>query len=380
MKLLHLILIDKEMDKMKVFFEPIKNNENAYIKNIITALKNNGIEFYNEDINSKIFKAWNYLKALLKKEKIIFHFNWVENITEKKGFKFKVIEKLYLVFVCIAHIFGKKVVWTMHNTISHHCDDIKRTEKFLKNWIKLMDLIIVHCNESKAYLINKYNYDEKQICVVPHGKYNTNEINNNKLKELKDKYGIHNEIVYMYFGKLDNYKNIPLLINVFEKLNLKNAKLLICGSFAKGVSNDVRLWIENHNYESNIILDNRFIPEEEISILLKIADVLVLPYDRTSMQNSGAAILAISNGVPFIIPEFGYISDIKEFSFVHTYSYQDEKEHFKNLSYEILKFYSNFDRNILNEISEKEKNFAKINLDWNAISKKIIIRYKKLFN
>lgn len=365
---------------MKVCFEPILSNENAYVNNIVNALKRNGIVFCNENIQGKKEKAYNYLKWLFSKEKIIFHFNWVENITAKKSLKFKVIEKLYLAFVCIAHILGKKVVWTMHNTVSHHCTDIKRTEKFLNSWIKRMDLIVVHCNESKEYLINKYNYNEEQICLVPHGKYDTNEINQNKLTALKNKYGIHNEIIYMYFGKIDDYKNIPLLIEAFEKLNLKDAKLLICGSFATGISNDVRFWIENHKYDNNVILDSRFIPEEEISTLLKIADVLVLPYDRTSMQNSGAAILAISNGVPFIIPEFGYINDIKEFPFVHTYSYQDDNEHLKNLSYEVLKFYSNFDRNILDEISKEEKNFAKTNLDWNEIGKKIIIRYKKLFN
>lgn len=363
---------------MKVCFEPIVNKENAYINNIVNALKHTGVEFCNENIYGKWSKALNYLKLLLSKEQIIFHFNWLENITEKDNLKSKIVEKIYLFFPKVAHFLGKKVVWTMHNTISHHCCNVLRTKKFLYNWIKQMDLIVVHCNESKKYLIDVYKYDENKICLVPHGKYEQNMININKLSKLKENYNIKNEIIYMYLGKIDDYKNIPLLITAFEKLNLKNAKLLICGSFSNRISEEIKFEIENHKYKENVILDNRFIPEEEISTLLKIADVLVLPYDKTSMQNSGTAILAISNGVPFIIPEFGYIKDIKDLPFVYSYDYKEENEHFDKLSKKIKFFYDNFDKSTLNEISKEELKFSEKNLDWIEIGKNIYNYYKNL--
>ena len=78
---------------MKICFEPIVNKENTYIRNIVSALKHNGAEFCNENIQGKTSKAYNYLKLLFSKDKIIFHFNWIENITIKKSLKFKIIER-----------------------------------------------------------------------------------------------------------------------------------------------------------------------------------------------------------------------------------------------------------------------------------------------
>ena len=48
--------------------------------------------------------------------------------------------------------------------------------------------------------------------------------------EVRNLYGIRNEDkVILYFGRLEKYKGIDELVRAFEKLNLENCHLLICG-------------------------------------------------------------------------------------------------------------------------------------------------------
>ena len=94
--------------------------------------------------------------------------------------------------------------------------------------------------------------------------------NGNKIApELKN---IDNYI--LFFGSINEYKGVNLLIEAFEKSKISaNMKLVIAG---KGMDYDV--------HSKNVLKINRFIDDDEIASLFKHASLVVYPYISATMS------------------------------------------------------------------------------------------------
>lgn len=362
---------------IKILFEPGFSDENEYINNFISGLENNHCNVINKDKRGKFQKLKCMTRALFQKEVKIIHFNWIENYAKDRKLKNCIKLNVYLLFIKIAKLKDKKIVWTMHNTIPHGTLDDKYINKFYKQWLSLVDLCIIHSKESGKILEETYNYSQKKICYIPHGKYHTNIVDSLEKKKAIKRYGINDsDRVFLYFGQIDDYKNIPLLISAYKDIKKENTKLLICGKFSSNVSDDIKNEILKEK-DNTIILDIRFIPNEEVSSLFQISDFVVLPYEKKSMQNSGVAILAISEGIPIIIPRFGYINDINSEPFIFSYNYFSKMEHYIELKKE-LELALKIPKNLIMGLRKKEKEFANKELDWITITQKVCEEYRKL--
>lgn len=117
---------------------------------------------------------------------------------------------------------------------------------------------------------------------------------------------IEKEVKLLFFGRIESYKGLDLLITTLEKLYKKgimNIKLSICG---KGL-----FWYEC----SNLIKSNkqynlqiRFIDNTEIPNLMMTHHFLVLPYRDTTQ--SGPIMIAANYGLPIIAPNNECFSNI----------------------------------------------------------------------
>lgn len=368
---------------MQIYFWPAENRENEYIDNILLGLKRAGIENINGKQKSLFGKLFDLFSALVNPSVKIFHFNWIENFsveyTIKAKLKIVVIEFILL----FGKLLGKKFVWTMHNKIPHKCKsaaDIDKAKRYMRKWIRSMDMIIVHSTETQEILWEQYNYPTEQILFVPIGKYENIEISEDRKEKFRQKLGIcKSDILYECFGIIDEYKNIPVLIKAFKDLKLSNAKLLICGKYSKELSEKSRKYITEAGMDANICLVDRFIDNEELPLFINIADVIVLPYKKVSMQNSAVAILAMSYYKPMIVSEFGFIKDIKEYPFVLSYDYVKEECHYEILKSELRKFYYTWVENINRDsIAEQEKRYVEEKLNWDNICSKVAKRYTQL--
>jgi len=368
---------------MKIYFWPSENKENKYIENFLTGLSASGVENVNKPCNSFCGKVFSALMALLNPDVKIYHFNWIENFSVENTLKSKIKVCLLKFLLWYGNLAGKRFVWTMHNTIPHKCkneSDIRAAKSFFREWIPQMDLIVVHAMETKEILKKEYNYPDGQIVHVPHGRYGYVAVSSEEKQNFKGEHGIRDkEVVFLLFGLIDEYKNVPLLIKVFRELSLPNARLMICGRYADNLSAESRDKIEEAKLYENISVVDRFIKEEELPRFLECSDVVVLPYKKMSMQNSGAAILAMSYYKPIIVSSFGYIKDISGFSFVYSYEYDSEDMHFAVLKDKIKQFYEDWVHTGQDkEIYEEEKTYVNSELNWNNICRRVAERYKSL--
>ena len=111
----------------------------------------------------------------------------------------------------------------------------------------------------------------------------------------------------LFFGKVRKYKGLEVLLAAMPKVLTKvECKLSIVGEFYDSLNRYRRL-IHEYRIESHVRIDNRYIPNEEVTRVFREADVLVMPYVTASQ--SGVARIALSNGLPIIASRIGGLSE-----------------------------------------------------------------------
>lgn len=114
-------------------------------------------------------------------------------------------------------------------------------------------------------------YPQKKCKYTPFPTLVTQEIQNGKkvpieLNDIED--------YILFFGSVNEYKGVNLLIEAFEKSRLSdNTKLVIAG---KGLDYNI--------HSKNVIRLNRFVDDEEVAYLFRRASLVVYPYISATMS------------------------------------------------------------------------------------------------
>lgn len=325
---------------MNIAMFPYDSSSNKYIYLIKDSLKINNIKTY--DFNE-------VKKDNVKFDEIeYFILNWYESLYTNSIFEqTKIFLKKYINLMKLK-INKKKIIWVVHNRVPHN-DKYKFYSKTLMKWLAQNSYkIVIHSHESKTVIKELVDYScvDDKIVYVPHpnyiGAYKTNEC-----KEY-----ISNKLNLLFIGAIQPYKNVDLLIEAFNELDLKNATLTLAGKVSnKQYENYINKLINNN---SNIITDFRFIEDDEITDLIRMSNVLVLPYDINSSLNSGSIILAFSNSRTVLSPLIGTLKDFENKNLFFSYEYEDHNMHKKALKENIISIYNKFeaDNNILNDMGK----------------------------
>ena len=244
---------------------------------------------------------------------------------------------------------GGKIVFAVHDKVNH--DKRSRStenEKIMLFMLKYSDKILVYGQESISFIKSLVpDIDLGKIVYIPHPDFNCAYRGTKPYTTYVKK---ENEIVLLFMGSISPYKNIEILIQAANQLQgITDIHFLICGRGNEEYHNQLRSMIEGNN----VTADFRFIEEEEIPSLLKLSDVLLIPYNTVSALNSGSAFLAFSFGRTVIGTWTGTTRDLNDPNLVYCYDdTDDEAEHVSRLRNAIMKFYEDFKRD---EASVKAK-------------------------
>lgn len=359
---------------MKVYFFPPTSPFNPYIDNVVNGLEEAGVSVVNKKATNKYTKLLSSFGAMLQHTDV-YHLNWIENKSSVDTKKNRLICKAILSWLKMMKLSGGKLVWTMHNLESHFCKGDKTFHyNFMNTFISRMDMIVVHAKETAEHLINKYNYPEDQICYVPHGSY----IQNANVQVPQNE--AHEGLVFLAFGMVNRYKNVPMLVRAFRSLNMPDAYLKIYGKCDEKDSELLREITMEVAATSNVMYENAFVPEDKVDSIFAQSDIVVLPYDKQSMINSGAVVKAFSEAKPIVVSRFGAVKDIEERSFVHCYDYTDDKEHYERLQDALKQAYQrwNEQKNIFEEEGKEAFVYSRDELSWENICKTIVEYYQRI--
>lgn len=356
------------MERKVTSYRPYENSENLYVSNVQESIRNAGFDIV--ELKSGIFPMKNLLETQ------IINLNWFENIPVKSKIRqyTKFLKRILL--IQLYKILGIKIIYTMHNKQPHEKLTTSCQIKMMKYMCKYSHAIIIHSNESKDVLkVICPTIDFEKVFYIKHPSYITNYADI-KGKNLRNELGIaEKELIYMFFGHIKPYKNIEILIEAFDKGELRNAKLLIAGKCTKEYKEQLMSYINNRD---NIMFDLRFIPDSEIMNYYETADIVVLPYNKESALNSGTLYLTFSLKKTVICPDIGSVKDISEKNIMFSYSYKNDQEHLKSLKQILRKSYEIFEErpSSIKEMGDAAYKYVKANHSNTNIE----IMYKNLYN
>ena len=208
-------------------------------------------------------------------------------------------------------LLGKKIALTAHNVNQAKRDiqDSLLNHLTLRIQYRLCDNIFVHTQKMKDELCQDFAVAEKAVTVIRHPINNAFPDTGLTPAEAKRQLNVKaDEKTILFLGRIRPYKGIEHLLAAFQQLAKREAKyrLIIAGEPKKGSEDylDEIREIANRDFgRREIIMKFQFIPDDQMELYLKAADVLVLPYK--DIFQSGVLFLAYSYGLPVVAMDVG---------------------------------------------------------------------------
>jgi D-inositol-3-phosphate glycosyltransferase len=217
-------------------------------------------------------------------------------------------------------VLGKKIVLTAHNVNQARRDlkDSQLNRATLKIQYRLCDHIFVHTQKMKGELCQDFDVAERAVTVIRYPIDNAFPDTELTSAGAKGRLGLRDdERAILFFGAIRPYKGIEYLLDAFRLLladKQANYRLIVAGEPKKGSEeylHQIRQSVTRDFDHGRVILKTHFIPDDEVELYLKGADVLVLPYKE--IFQSGVLFLAYSFGLPVVATDVGsFREDIVE--------------------------------------------------------------------
>ena len=212
-----------------------------------------------------------------------------------------------LMFFYVLKLLGYRVVWTVHNVLPH--EPITSNDLCIRKKLgTITSAAIVHSPTTIPEL-EKLGIKLNSVHIVPHGTYQGAYPDNLSRDRVRNLLGIGSkEFVFLFFGRVETYKNVLELIEAFKKLmkTQKSITLIIAGN----ASGALKIAIKKEKLEigKKLVTKLSYIPDNEVQVYFRAADVAVYPFQE--ITTSGSVIAALSFGVPIIAPRLGSLKDV----------------------------------------------------------------------
>ena len=219
---------------------------------------------------SKMMKLFYKLWPL----EIIKHLSQLEKSINPDAVHFLTGDFTLALYICLNN--KRTFYYTVHDLHPHEV--VRKTllgylmQKYIIWGYKLCRNIIPNLTTSSYFQLKELKeiYPYKKVKYTSFPSLITSLIINGKKMPLEVS-GLKEYI--LFFGTVDKYKGVDLLVDAYCNLTCKSLKLVIAG---RGFD------IETHN--ENIIRINRFIEDEEVAYLFKKAKFIVYPYRSATMS------------------------------------------------------------------------------------------------
>lgn len=243
--------------------------------------------------------------------KVVFHLHWLNRITEtaRSADEATRAATAFLAKLKDFRGVGGRLVWTIHNAISHDLPFAQVETRLSQEIADIADAVHVHSRASLPEIDVCFTVAREKLHIARHGAYHQ------AYPDFVDRTRARAELqidpedeVILFIGKFRPYKGIEELLAAFRAIvpNRPRARLVLAGSGpAEALLDSAALSL---TVRSRITLANRFIDDMELQLFFNAADFAVYPYRR--ILTSGSLLLALSFGVPSVVPAFGMTQEV----------------------------------------------------------------------
>ncbi|BAY07245.1 glycosyltransferase [Calothrix sp. NIES-2098] len=293
---------------LRVLMTPDYRVDNPYQALLAKSLQSQGVEVLFPTGYRRLLPIFRAVKT--NSDKIdVLHLHWLTPYLKGKNSLTKLVYSIKLLIdILLTKSADVRVVWTIHNRISHDSQF-----PFIELWthrilLKLVDQIIVHHSSALADIAQTYKINNINAEIIPHGHYR--EVYNSLIDPITARKALGLPLsgrVYLNLGMLRPYKGIERLLQVWgeNKELLQENTLLIAGKPLSQAYSQ-KLSEQTSNLE-RVFLHADFVEDSQIHLFFSAADLVVLPFER--ILTSGSLILAMSYGKPIIAPRTSGISE-----------------------------------------------------------------------
>lgn len=245
------------------------------------------------------------LKYALVAKPRIFHILWNN--------KFELLDRTLLMLYY--RLLGRRIVLTAHNVNVAKRDSRDNALNRLSLWVqyRLADHLFVHTEKMGEELRSDFGVPERKISVIPFGINNTAPVSDMTSEAAKCRLGLATgERTALFFGQIAPYKGLHYLVAALPELVRSNRKfrLIIAGKVKKGNESywrEIEQKLRGQEAGEHVITRIEYIPDGDIELYFKAADVLIIPY--TQIFQSGVPFLGYSFGLPLIATDVGSLRE-----------------------------------------------------------------------
>lgn len=268
-----------------------------------------GDQHQHAGVRSKVFRNCSYYAKLIRyaataKPKL-FHVLWNN--------RFELFDRTILMLYY--KLLNKKVVLTAHNVnvAKRDSKDTLLNRLTLRVQYRLADYIFVHTEEMQRELSREFGVEIAKIGVIPFGIHNQVPTTSLSPSQAKERVGIRqSEKTVLFFGKIRPYKGLEYLAAAYCLLAQRSEeyRMIIVGKPGKGSERywkEIQEQISGHVHAGRILVRTSYVPDDEVELYFKAADVLVLPY--CNVYQSGVLFLGYSFGLPALVAAVGSLKD-----------------------------------------------------------------------
>lgn len=199
---------------------------------------------------------------------------------------------------------GVQILWTVHNVLPHMCRFPDVEISIRKRLAELADWIHVMASDTIAATQNLYALPPEKLIEVPHPSYVDAYPRHYSRRQARFELGYRSsDLVIGTIGSIQPYKGLDVLIDAAERARADNPHLQILIAGLPGRDPQSAALIDALDEVPYIRCLARSLDPNEVALAIRALDAAVLPYKAS--LNSGAALLALSQGVPIIAPRIG---------------------------------------------------------------------------
>lgn len=217
--------------------------------------------------------------------------------------------------MAVYRLFGRRVVLTAHNVNAARRDgcDSGFNRATLRIQYRLAGHIFVHTERMRRELIDEFAVPPDRTSVIPFGINDTTPKSAMTCAQAREQLGLaQHDKVLLFFGQIAPYKGLEYLLDSLAQLVAEDAgwRLVVAGKVKPGCEaygDDMRQRMEAPAVRDRITAHVRHIPDEQVEVYFKAADVLVIPY--VQIFQSGVPFLAYSFGLPVIATDVGSLRE-----------------------------------------------------------------------
>jgi glycosyltransferase involved in cell wall biosynthesis len=216
----------------------------------------------------------------------------------------------YLALAATARLLRARVVIEFHETLDTGEERLRWAAKYVDTLapvlFRLAHAYVAHSQFERDALRERYSLEAGAIDIIPHATYGHYRRGRSWRPAPSESCNL------LYLGVIRPFKGVEDLIRAFDSLTADEVQdywLTIVGETWEGCTEPGRL-IQQSPYRDRITFVNRYVTDEEVDAAFGGADVVVLPYRRSSQ--SGPLHIAMHYGLPIVTTAVGGLIEAVE--------------------------------------------------------------------